>query len=337
MPKQNNNNLQKQNNNEYEEEYEFIEVNAATGDQYRKFAKIRSVGGQITSEVVNKFHDESVKEAQRWRLDNPGVRSITFRDIWDENGNQVIKLLPAELIFPSGYRVKVFDVNGNEIFGEENIRREIEKREAEWEEWEREGKLQIVDHQTHDFDDGSTATIYFRIPPVKRHKNETDLAASQFEHVGKRLKQQESERNNKLSENDMNIDHQPENSTNKGQESSPTKTNFKFLTREELERLSNDELKDYVDFANLVLEEQKRREREGNSSDFQGLSTQKLEEKTSEAERILNSFQVSNSAANNNDKGSNVGVVIGTVGAVSSFIIGGVVFLKRKLGKSNKK
>jgi len=53
------------NNNEYEEEYEFIQVNAATGKQYRKFANIRSKNGQITPEMVNKFHDESTKEAQQ--------------------------------------------------------------------------------------------------------------------------------------------------------------------------------------------------------------------------------------------------------------------------------
>jgi len=128
----NNNNLQKKNNNEYEEEYEFIEVNAATGDQYRKFGKIRSKNGQITSEMVNKFHDESTKEAREWKRDNPGVRTITFRDLQDENGKQVIKLLPTgDLIFPSEHRVAVYGEDGNQIVGEENIRREIEKREAE--------------------------------------------------------------------------------------------------------------------------------------------------------------------------------------------------------------
>src|SRR5438045_783491 len=118
------------NNNEYEEEYEFIQVNVATGDQYRKFANIRSKNGQITSDMVNEFHDESTKEAQQWKRSNPGVASITFRDMRDESGKQVIKVLPTELIFPSGQRVKIYDENGNQIVGEENIRREIEKREA---------------------------------------------------------------------------------------------------------------------------------------------------------------------------------------------------------------
>ena len=137
--------------------------------------------------MVNKFHDESAKEAREWKSNNPGVRSITFRDLQDENGKQVIKLLPTgDLIFPSEHRVAVYDENGNQIVGEENIRREIEKREAEWEQWEKEGKLQVVDYRSHDFDDGSIATVYFRIPPVKRHKNETDAIAKQFEQVGKR-------------------------------------------------------------------------------------------------------------------------------------------------------
>jgi len=84
--KNNNNNLQKK-SNEYEEEYEFIEVNAATGEQYKKIAKIRSVGGRITPEMVRKFHNESAKEALQWKLNNPEVSDITFREVWDEKRN----------------------------------------------------------------------------------------------------------------------------------------------------------------------------------------------------------------------------------------------------------
>lgn len=344
------------NNNEYEEEYEFIQVNVATGDQYRKFANIRSKNGQITSEMVNKFHDESTEEAQQWKKNNPGVKSITFRGIQDESGKQVIKVLPTELIFPSGQRVKIYDENGNQIVGEENIRREIEKREANWEQWEKEGKLKVVDHRTHDFDDGSIATVYSRIAPVRLHENETSQMSNYLDHVSKRLKvfsegSKESGEDNKLvgssqvkgkivevsDDNNMDVD-QPEISS-----TSLTETSFKLSTNNELEKASKDEL---VDLINRVKSELERRKKEAKESRGRNtvnyeVSTQELRDALSNAESRVNNFQTSGAFTNlnnsNDNKNSSVGGVLAVVGVVGAFAVGGIAFLKSKLGKNKEK
>ncbi|WNE40454.1 MAG: hypothetical protein GBAus27B_000521 [Mycoplasmataceae bacterium] len=87
-------------------------------------------------------------------------------------GNQVIKFTPTtELIFPS--RVPIFDENGDEIVGEENIRTEIERRKEQWAEWERTGQLQ-ESVEIHHTDDGKTIRIKFRAAPKKNHRNETN-------------------------------------------------------------------------------------------------------------------------------------------------------------------
>jgi hypothetical protein len=57
-----NNETQKKN---YEQDYEFIQVNAATGEQFRKVSTLRSEEGSISPEMVRKFHDESSKEARQ--------------------------------------------------------------------------------------------------------------------------------------------------------------------------------------------------------------------------------------------------------------------------------
>src|SRR4051794_20543680 len=96
----NNNKEVETKSNDFFQDYEFIAVNAATGDQFRKVASLHSV----TAEKIKKFHDESTKEAREWRKNNPG-KSIAFRTSQDESGKQVIKILPTgELIFPSQYR-----------------------------------------------------------------------------------------------------------------------------------------------------------------------------------------------------------------------------------------
>jgi len=126
--------------------------------------------------------------------------------------------------------------------------------------------LQVVDYRSHDFDDGSLATVYFRIPPVKRHKNETDVIAKQFEQVGKRLKivgegSKESGEDNKLvgtsqvkgkivevgDDNNMDID-QTETSTSKGQNI-------------ELKKPKKDELISLREEINKELESKKKKRR----------------------------------------------------------------------------
>jgi len=179
--------------NDFFQDYEFIAVNAATGDQFRKVASLHSTTGSVTAEQVKKFHDESTKEAREWRKNNPG-KSVAFRTLQDKNGKQVIKSLPVgELIFPSQYRAKVYDQNGNLIVDEEDIRKEIEKRELEWEQWEREGKLEVVNHEIHHTDDGSSVSVLSRVPPVKRlHSNEINDETTWLPTGSKKIKSIES-------------------------------------------------------------------------------------------------------------------------------------------------
>lgn len=343
------------NNNEYEEEYEFIQVNVATGDQYRKFANICSKNGQITSEMVNKFHDESTREAQQWKKNNPEVRSITFRDMQDESGKQVIKVLPTELIFPSGQRVKIYDENGNQIVGEENIRREIEKREANWEQWEKEGKLRIVDHRTHDFDDGSIATVYSRIAPIRLHENEANEVANHLGHVGKRLKifGEESkgiEEHNKLvgssqikgkivevdDDNKMDIDQsetQTNTSTSKSQANSLTKASL--LSDDEIKKASKDQLINLQRKIEKELEIREKIEADSNvqTSNYQ-VSTDELKDKLQKSQQLLSGFQ--NHSLDDKDNNGKIGIVA-TVGVVSALAIGGIALVKKKLGKNDAK
>jgi len=166
---------------EYKEEYETIIVNAATGDQRRIIYDIDSQAGQITNEKVKEFHDKAVKTLNQWKINNSGVRNVTLRILQDvTSGNsEIINLPQSELIFPDGRRARIYDKHGQVVVGEENIRREIERREEEWDWYERNGRLKQVDYAMHHFDDGSVATIYSRIPvdengnPVKLlHPNE---------------------------------------------------------------------------------------------------------------------------------------------------------------------
>lgn len=72
------------------------------------------------------------------------------------------------------FRARIYDPNtGERIVGEENIRKEIERRQAQWRQWEKEGELEVVDHQVHHTDDGSSVAVLHRVPPIKcLHENE---------------------------------------------------------------------------------------------------------------------------------------------------------------------
>jgi hypothetical protein len=217
--------------------------------------------------------------------------------------------------------------------------------------------LQIVDHRTHDFDDGSLATVYFQIPPVKRHKNETDAIAEQFEQVGKRLKvfgeeSKEVGEHNKLvgssqvkgkiieisDDNNMDIDQpetQSDTSTNKVQETSPTEINFELLSDDKIEKASKEQL---VDLKKRIETELRIREEiEANSSgnsqiSSYGVSTQELKDKLSKAESRMEGFSTPNTPNN-----SNLGGIVAVVGVVSAFAIGSVALVRSKLGKNKKK
>jgi len=120
-------------NKKYEKEYEFITVNFATGDQFKKIATLRSENGPITLEQVNKFYDEAAREAREWRKNYPG-EAVTIRVLENKDGEQkqVIETTPKNDLICNNFRSRIYDQNGKQIVGEENIRKEIERRQAQW-------------------------------------------------------------------------------------------------------------------------------------------------------------------------------------------------------------
>lgn len=232
--------------------------------------------------------------------------------------------------------------------------------------------MRIVDHRTHDFDDGSIATVYSRIAPVKLHENEANEVANHLAHVSKRLKifGEESKEvgehdkgHNKLvgssqvkgkivevgDDNNMDIDQpetQSETSTSKDQESSPTKTtetNFKLLSDDEIEKADKGQL---IDLKKRIEKELEIREQieADSSSKFQTfnyqVSTQKLKDELSKTEDRIKNYQTSNASTNNdNNKSPNGsgGIIVAVAVVVSALAIGGIAFVKSKLGKSKKK
>ena len=160
-----------------EKEYKLVKVNFATGDQFTKIAFLRSKDGTgtVTPEQVKEFYDEAEKESKEWWKNHPG-EPVTIKIVEGEDGKQkqVIKVVPKnDLICPSNFRVRIYDQNGKQIVGEKNIRREIERRRAQWEQWKKEEKLEVSDHQIHHTDDGNTFSIRTTLPPVKNlHPNE---------------------------------------------------------------------------------------------------------------------------------------------------------------------
>jgi len=117
-----------------EREYKFIEVSFITGDQFIKTAFLRSKDGTgtVTPERVKKFYDEAEEEAREWRKNHPG-ESVTIRVLEDEGGEQIIESTPKnDLIYPNGFQRRIYDPDtGKQIVGEENIRKEVNRREAQ--------------------------------------------------------------------------------------------------------------------------------------------------------------------------------------------------------------
>src|SRR4051794_10574907 len=114
------------NSNSFSRDCDYITVNFATGDQFRKITTLHSKETPITPEQVKKFYDEAKKEAQEWQKNHPG-ESVTIRVLQGEDDKQVIKVTPTnDLICPSNFRTRIYDTKtGKQIIGEENIRKEI--------------------------------------------------------------------------------------------------------------------------------------------------------------------------------------------------------------------
>jgi len=165
----------KTNSNEFTRDCNYLAINFATGDQFRKIATLHSKDSPITAEQVKEFYDEAAKEGREWRKNHPG-ESVTIRVLESEDGEQkqIIEAAPKnDLIRPSSFRSRIYDQNGKQIVGEENIRKEIERREEQWEQWKKEEKLEKVNHEVHHTDDGNTVSVYTLLPPVKWiHQNE---------------------------------------------------------------------------------------------------------------------------------------------------------------------
>ena len=164
------------NHSEFTRDCDYLAINFATGDQFKKIATLRSKVGPITAERVKEFYDEAAKEGREWRKNHPG-ESVTIRILENEDGEQkqIIEAAPKnDLICPSNFRSRIYDLNtGKQIVGEENIRKEIERREEQWEKWRKNGKLEKVDHEVHHTDDGNSVSVFTLLPPVKMlHENE---------------------------------------------------------------------------------------------------------------------------------------------------------------------
>jgi len=115
------------------------------------------------------------KNAENGKKNHPG-ESVTIRVLEGEDGEQkqIIEVAPKnDLVCPSDFRARIYDQNGKQIVGEKNIRKEIERREEQWEQWRKEGKLEKVNHQVHHTDDGNSVSVFALLPPVEMlHPNE---------------------------------------------------------------------------------------------------------------------------------------------------------------------
>lgn len=200
------------NNKEHEKKCEFVGISFSTGDQFRKVATLRSKDGPVTEEQVRKFHEESEKEANEWWKNHPG-EPVTIRVLENEAGEQkqIVEVFhKKDLIALGDFRARIYDINtGEQIVGEENIRKEIERRQELWDQWKKEGKLEKVDHEIHHTNDGSIVQVYTMVPPAdaeKLHPNEINDETKWAPIIGGKLKIENSgenkpERSQRVDEN----------------------------------------------------------------------------------------------------------------------------------------
>lgn len=170
------NNKTKNDSNGFSQEINYVEINFATGDQFKKIDTLYSENGPVTKDQIIKFRDEASKEARKWFKNHPR-KSVAIRILRDEDGNQkqVIEAIPKkDLICPSNFRTRIYDQqSGKLIVGEENIRAEIERRTERIEKWREEGKIEVASHEVHHTNDGSTVSVIFRTYPAGSvHPNE---------------------------------------------------------------------------------------------------------------------------------------------------------------------
>src|SRR4051812_3180118 len=95
------------NSNEFTRDCDYIDVNFATGDQFRKIATLRSKDGPVTTEQVKDFYDEAEKEANEWLKNHPR-ESVTIRVLENKDGEQkqIIETTPKSDLICSNFRTR---------------------------------------------------------------------------------------------------------------------------------------------------------------------------------------------------------------------------------------
>ncbi|CAG8805329.1 23508_t:CDS:2, partial [Racocetra persica] len=259
---------------------------------------------------------EMDREAEKLKRAYPGqvISAINYQD---ESGNQIIRFTPEkEVIFPVG--VPIYDENGNQIIGLDNIRAEIERRRDEWARWEREGRLneRVEIHHT---DDGKTVQI--------NRQSQHGIGNSQ----------EVSGENSKVLADDGNKNKKPR--IEEGGNSVPMEVDaraencaaepiIKLLTDDEIKVASEDEITSLIRRLNEELKNRKERKTTSESG-FQSYTTQDLKDQSQKLENAFSKFRASNVTVNDDNKNSNFGGIVTAIGMVGVLVIGGVAFVKR--------
>ena len=328
----------------YNTKLEHIRGNAAIGEQVHSVRDFQT-DKPMSFEEMRVHWDEMNREAKEWLDNNPGQSAnfITSRGV---NGNEITQVVPEkDLIFSGSNLVAIFDKDGNQITGKENIIREIQRRRAERDKWIREGKVENIFDEVHRTDDGWTSNVKFTAYPGQLHPNEVNAESERLIRIAteKRKAQLGVESTQELSERvddssskkprteenpkergnvsavAMDLD-QPETSTS---ENPDKNLNDKLLTDEKLKELDEKQITSLI---NQLKAELDKRKNEKGSSGYQ-----KLENQLNKVEVFMRNFESSKPSGSDNKFPT--GLVVGSVAGVSVLVAGGVAFMKNKFSK----
>jgi len=215
--------------------------------------------------------------------------------------------IQSEAIEHEGFRFPIYDGNGRQIIGQENIKREVEKRTEKW----------IAEH-------GSEPLSRFNIRDVILNTSGDAKISFRGDNIEKILNIPDYSEIENSSQNQAQTPHRITEITDgmagvesmkvANSENSPTEANL--LTDDQISKANKDELKDLIKRIKTELE---RRKSEQSSSNFQ-TNSKKLETQLHKAEVVLNSLQTPN---NSSPKPDNIVPIIGVVSVVSLF--GGLI------------
>jgi hypothetical protein len=347
----------------YVENLEHIRGNAAIGEQVHS-ARTFKTDEPMTFEEMKVHWDEMNREAKEWLDNNPG-QSANFLTSQGVDGNEITRVIPTkDLIFSGSDLVAVYDENGNQIVGKENIIREVQRRRAESDKWVREGKMENIFDEIHHTDDGWTSNVRFTAYPNQLHPNEVRAENERLLRIAEGRSENDKRKNRFLGDGvdsdteetskslidasnkksrtgekeiptlvGMDID-QPETSTSKGQENSPAETS---------QTQDNSQSSELDNVSNLTREERiseinQLRARITELESRENLTSSEKQEKQNKLEKLekLESYSVDSKPTNPDNK-SPTGLIVGAFLAVSALAIGGIAFVKSKLGKSKRK